>query len=266
MFFGQCACCDEGGDNDAVPATVVLEGGRDDNDSTALTEFTAAVPTKSDVSSATWEPLTMDTDAKVEAKTPPMNEDTVNEDTGDAEVPAEEQERRWEVVISRTEPTQKLGMVVEQASDKYFCVMAKPKEGLIAEWNKDQRSRAVGAGDVLLAVNGSPATDFDALEMLKTEDNLRLQFKRYPKFTATVEKEAHEPHGLGAVTQGDRTLRVKSIEGIMKKRNVDARAGLELIPGDIIESVNGVTGSPEQLEERLKMPDTRVQLVLRRPG
>lgn len=147
------------------------------------------------------------------------------------------------------------------------CLLVRQvrNEGLVTEWNKSNpRERQVLAGDVIVNVNGVTGNGDLLFQQCANSQELSLLLRRLQEFTCTMERDGKLGVRVGVDAESLVVTEVAD-DGIIAKYSLNCLAGYQIIPGDLIVSVNGKSGTGNILQETMATAQT-LTLVIRRPS
>lgn len=132
-------------------------------------------------------------------------------------------------------------------------------------WNEQHPQRAVRPGAVILSINGKSSMDEMKEEVADfTHMELKVQYRQ--SYAVTVRADGTQKLGLWVKED---TLAIDSIvpedDYALSAWNNRCRPGYEIMPGDTVASVNGVSGSAREMQTAINARMGEVTLVLRRP-
>lgn len=164
-------------------------------------------------------------------------------------------------------PEQKVGMRVDTVDGKTLRVILLKADGVVAEYNKQvPMERRIYAGDYIVEVNGKSAMS-EMLQELSYSESMALKVAPKDEFLVLLRRSG----GLNVDLRFDAyngCLLIQEIrEGAIMEYNESVASGgggKEILPGDRIISVNGVSGESADLLEAVQQ-DGELTLLISRP-
>lgn len=156
----------------------------------------------------------------------------------------------WEVVLKRTRTESALGLgLFENAND---LIVQSIGPGMLSAWNRAHPELEVRRGAVILAINGKTGDPKTLFERLRNDAFLRLKLKRVPNLEVSIEER-----GKLGLEVSNNTLEVLQVKenGSIDGHNRTCKPGYQMVPGDKIVCVNGMSGDvPAMLKEMYTSP------------
>jgi hypothetical protein len=155
--------------------------------------------------------------------------------------------------------------------DGKTLLIGRIKPGPIAIWNANREATAVDRvrrGDRIVEVNGATGDAALLLERMRLDKMLHITIRRLLEIRATLHVTPQNSHGLRYRddASGSGLLIEAVTHGAAMDVNRRVGAEMEIRPGDLVVSVNGVAGDCRRLRSQLTDSSARqLQLVLRRP-
>lgn len=161
------------------------------------------------------------------------------------------------------------GLGLEIESINGMLLVAKLKQGPMTAWNATNvgdPDLVVRAGDRIISVNGTRGDSTVLIDELKRDSRLRLLMRHAREFRVDIDKAGRD---LGiCVISGNVKLDMLKISGLRSGVVEDwglANPGSEVLVGDRIIEVNGISNDPPNMLEELRA-NSKLAMVVIRPA
>eukprot|EP00440_Ansanella_granifera_P005285 gb/GFBE01005735.1/.p1 GENE.gb/GFBE01005735.1/~~gb/GFBE01005735.1/.p1 ORF type:complete len:157 (+),score=34.61 gb/GFBE01005735.1/:1-471(+) len=97
--------------------------------------------------------------------------------------PRQQKVINFKVKVKKTFELSKLGVDLHYKDKGVVTVQKVFEDGLIAQWNAENPSKSVQAGDMILEVNNTPGRGQDLIHLLTKDEELEIRVKRVLKMS-----------------------------------------------------------------------------------
>lgn len=171
----------------------------------------------------------------------------------------------WEVAITKRPGKTIVGLQIDSPSETAATVWDLKENSLISEWNEQHPDKQVYPGDAIMAVNG--ATHYHSVvHHLMNDTLLKLSMRRVLEFVVCVDKgDAPLGMSLAGSAIGPTVIEHVADDHVISAYNTNAEPGKAVVPGLILQSVNGESGDRKKLADAIRGISSSIALRFRHP-
>lgn len=163
----------------------------------------------------------------------------------------------WIVELTKDPDKNSFGLDIQVDAHKTLVVARLPKGGPALTWNHAHHNQGFAIGDIIEAVNGVQGDGYQLLAEIRHSKSVNLSMKRIVDYTVFVTKDV----SLGLdVAERDGRLVVQTVwrDGDIWFHNTRCRGGYRVVPGNWLIAVGGMSGSPQELSDKLQILDSGI--------
>lgn len=167
----------------------------------------------------------------------------------------------WMITLKKSpEQGRPLGITVIPMSPTFLSI-EKAEGGALALWNQENPDQQGKVGDAIVSVNGVRDNATGMVAELSKNNTLELELKRILEYSFSIDASKHLGVSLDPKTSAVLKLDAK---GCFCEYNRSCAPGRQISKGDVLKSVDGISGDAKDVLEALKNASGTVTLVFKR--